>query len=146
MSDRSQGSAADGSYGKLLPPHPDAEAKHRALREVLIPFSAWSMYEVFTELEARLKAIPPTPDRPIVAEASGDTLVFRLATFLFQPLLAAEKAGEADVVPLPTNGTELDIERQERWKLKLRALGDFWRTALPCAIAGEIRSSRRKRE
>ena len=115
----------------FLPPHPTAEVKRRALREVLIPFVAWSMYEVFSVLEARLIAMPATAERPIVAEAAGDALVFRLATFLFQPLLAAEKAADADVVPAAITGQRLDPKTMEQWIVTLRALGDLWRAALP---------------
>lgn len=121
------------TIGRLvfLPPDPTADAKRRALREVVIPFRAWSMCEVFSVLEARLVAMPATADRPIVAEAGGDTLVFRLATFLFQPLLAAEKAGEPDVIPSAVTGNDANAERVTRWVVTLQALGDLWRKALP---------------
>ena len=89
----------------FLPPDPNVETGRRALREVVIPFRAWSMYEAFSVLETRLTAMPATAERPIVAEAAGDALVFRLATFLFQPLLAAEKAGESDVIPVAVHRT-----------------------------------------
>lgn len=113
----------------MLPPHPLADIKRRAIREVWLPFAAWSMYEVFSELEARLTALPATADRPIVGEASGDALPFRLGTFLFQPLLAAEKAGEGDVIP-PVGG-DAGAEATLRWIVRLRALGDLWLTLLP---------------
>ena len=115
----------------FLPPHPTAEVKRRALREVEIPFVAWAMYEVFSGLETRLIGMPPAADRPIVAEATGDALVFRLATFLFQPLLAAEKAGEAHVVPKVTHVQEMEPNARQRWIVTLLALGDVWQSVVP---------------
>jgi len=123
----------------FLPPHPLAGIKQRALREVHIPFVAWSMYDVFARLEAQLLAIPATAKRPIVAEASGDALVFRLATFLFQPFLAAEKAGEADVIPGPPGG-RAPTQNAERWVARLRVLGDMWKLVLPGAMLSLDRS------
>lgn len=115
----------------FLPPHALADIKQRSLREVPIPFAAWSMYEVFGRLEARLLSMPATATRPIVAEASGDALVFRLATFLFQPLLAAEKAGEADVIPGALEGDLTDGLIAAPWIVRLRALGEMWKQVLP---------------
>jgi len=120
----------------LLPPHPMADVKRRALREVRIPFVAWSMYEVFSVLESRLIAMPADATRPIVAEALGDALVFRLATFLFQPLLAAEKAGEADVIPVVPTAEDADRKTMRRWIVTLQALGDVWQVTLPDLLEG----------
>jgi hypothetical protein len=120
----------------FLPPHPTADVKRRALREVVIPFVAWSMYEVFSGLEARLVSIPASAERPIVAEAANDALMFRLATFLFQPLLAAEKAGETDVILSLAGEQEVDPKKMRRWVVTLRALGDVWRAALPDLLEG----------
>jgi len=114
----------------FLPPYPLGEVKRRTLREIQIPFSAWPMYEVFTELEERLKAMPADATRPIVAEASGDALPFRLATFLFQPLLAAEKTGWNDVFPVSEGDEKLDAETMARWTGTLIALGDMWKVSL----------------
>jgi hypothetical protein len=94
------------------------------------------MYEVFSTLESRLIAMPAAAARPIVAEAAGDALVFRLATFLFQPLLAAEKAGEVDVVLAGTSAEDAAPERRKRWVITLRALGDMWRRTLPDLLEG----------
>ncbi len=126
----------------LLPPGSSAEVRQRALRKVQIPFVAWSMYEVFTAVEARLIEMPATTMRPIVAEAEGDTLQFRLATFLFQPLLAAEKAGESNLIPADTNAEEQENPRAaERWIVTLRALGDVWKAALPGLFHGIVDSA-----
>lgn len=114
-----------------LPPDPGAAAKRRSLRQVEIPFTAWSMYEVFTNVEARLEAMEATADRAIVAEASGDALRFRLATFLFQPLLAAEKAGEQDVFFASPEGEDIDSERMGSWTKTLTILGNMWKATLP---------------
>jgi len=115
----------------ILPPDPRSAAKRRALRKVAIPFLAWSMYAAYAELERHLKGLPVSPDRPIVAEAAGDTLTFRLATFLFQPLLAAEKVGE--VSPIQTDLPE-DPALRSQWIDILESLGDMWRKVLPSLI------------
>ena len=126
----------------FLPPHPTADVKRRALREVVLPFVAWSMFDVFSKLEARLIAVPAAAARPIVAEATGDALVFRLATFLFQPILAAEKAGESDVVPSIAAGSEADPTTMKRWVATLRTLGDMWQATLPGLLTGDRRSEK----
>ena len=116
--------AVTGRVG-LLPPPPGADARRRALRKVDIPFTAWPMYEVFALLERRLGDEPAQQDRAIVGEATGDAFVFRLTTFLLQPLLAAERVGEVEVIPAQGGAGD------ERWVETLRALGRMWRTALP---------------
>lgn len=118
-----------------LPPDPNAGTTRRALREVVIPFRAFSMYEVFTVLEERLIATPASAERPIVAEAAGDALIFRLATFLFQPLLAAEKSGESNVIPTAQEQQRAE-GRAERWINTLQALGEMWTLALPGLLQG----------
>lgn len=119
----------------FLPPDPNADLKRRALRQVQIPFVAWSMYEVFSSLAVRLSAMKATAERPIVAEASGDALLFRLATFLFQPLLAAEKAGEKDVFPTWAQGSDLEEKKKWRWANTLEALGRMWIAIMPGIVA-----------
>ncbi len=113
----------EGRVG-YLPPHPHASAGRPHLREVVIPFSAWPMYRVFSVLERRLSLGEPRPDRPIVGEATGDALTFRLATFLFQPLLAAEKAGLRQVIPEGAGGGNPE------WVSRLRTLGAMWEVVL----------------
>ncbi len=119
----------------FLPPDPNADLKRRALRQVQIPFVAWPMYEVFSSLAARLSTMKATADRPIVAEASGDALLFRLATFLFQPLLAAEKAGEKGVIPAWVQGSVPEEKKKWRWTNTLEALGEMWLAAMPGLLA-----------
>lgn len=120
---------AEGLVG-FLPPHPSEARGRPHLREVLIPFAAWPMYRAFTLLEARLAGASPSPDRPIVGEATGDAFRFRLTTFLFQPLLAAERAGEARAV-LPGPAAEASPEVMEGWVEKLTVLGRTWSAVLP---------------
>ena len=115
----------DGRTG-YLPPHPEASGTRPHLREILIPFSAWPMYHVFTRLEQRLSEADPAPERPIVGEASGDAFLFRLTTFLFQPLLAAERAGAYDVIRGGAEPGEVPAGGREQWVARLRVLGAMW--------------------
>lgn len=114
----------------LLPPHPRAQqAGPRALRQVLVPYAARSLLQVFAALEEWLRLKPAEPDRPIVGEATGDAFAFRLTTFVLQPLLAAEKLGE-DVIPA-TASTGLPTGVDAPWVSRLEALGVMWRALLP---------------
>ncbi len=107
----------------LLPPHPKAQqGGTRALRQVLIPYAARSLLQVFAALEEWLRQKPAEPDRPIVGEATGDAFTFRLTTFVLQPILAAEKVGQ-DLVP--AGGVD------PAWVARLEALGAMWRALLP---------------
>ena len=115
----------------LLPPHPRApQGAARALRQVLIPFAARELLVVFGALEQWLKARPAEPDRPIVGETSGDAFTFRLTTFLLQPLLAAEKAGQ-DVIPAGAADAAPARAVDAAWVSRLEALGGAWRMLLP---------------
>jgi len=118
-----------------LPPDANADVKRRSLRQVHIPFSAWPMCEVFTTLEYKLERMDANADRPIVGEASGDALRFRLATFLFQPLLAAERAGEKETFVGSAEGDKENAELLERWSNTLAALGEMWRVGLPSLLS-----------
>lgn len=115
----------------LLPPHPKTAAESRAFREVLIPHAARPMTDIFAGLDRWLSGQRPTAERPIVGEATGDALRFRLTTFLLQPLLAAEKLGEPEVIPSVPPGVVLPPDIQSAWIARLRALGEMWQAALP---------------
>lgn len=116
----------------LLPPAPSEAQRSRTLREVLIPFEAWLMYCTFVDVERELIKLGPGRQRPIVAEASGDAFVFRLTSFLMQPLLSAEKLGVAGVI-IPSAGTPVDRSsvQHRRWIDRLDGLGRMWRSLLP---------------
>lgn len=118
----------------LVPPKPGSGARQRALREVLVPFGAWPMYVVMDRLEQRLRSMAAGPERPIVGEASGDALTFRLTTFLLQPLLAAEKIGADSVVLTLTEYMACSSDRQyglrRSWIARLRTLGETWQAVL----------------
>ncbi len=116
----------------LLPPAPSEAQRSRALREVLIPFEAWVMYCTFVDVERELVKLGPGRERPIVAEATGDAFVFRLTSFLMQPLLSAEKLGVAGVVmeAAGSAGDRSPVEHQ-RWIDRLECLGRMWRSLLP---------------
>jgi len=120
-----------GGRTVLLPPDPRApQGAARALRQVLVPFAARELLAVFGAVEEWLKARLAEPDRPIVGETSGDAFTFRLTTFLLQPLLAAEKAGQ-DVIPAvpPTAAPAQAVDAA--WVARLEALGGAWRALLP---------------
>jgi hypothetical protein len=110
----------------LLPPHPRATGSGRALRQVLLPYAARTLFAVFAQVEAWLARQAPTPERPVVGEATGDTFAFRLTTFLLQPLLAAEKLGQ-EVIPAAVDAA---------WVARLEALGAMWRAVLPHMAGG----------
>ena len=110
----------------LLPPDPHADIKSRALREVLIPYSSWPFYEVFVRLEDKLNSSESSASRPIVGEAKGDALVFRLTTFLFQPLLAAEKAGAKGAFLCQEEFEQANSLERSRWVKTLSSLGEVW--------------------
>jgi transcriptional regulator with XRE-family HTH domain len=120
----------------FLPSLPTAERARPQLREILIPFAAWPMYDVVSRLTDGLGSRPAAPERPIVAEATGEAFQFRLCTFLFQPLLAAERAGESGLIfPYDEAVELLDTPRGHAWVHALSALGELWRAALPQLLA-----------
>lgn len=119
----------------LLPPHPRTAPEARAFREVLIPHAARPMTDIVARLDQWLSTQRPGPERPIVGEATGDAQRFRLTTFLLQPLLAAEKLGEPDVIPSARPGERLADEAQSAWIARLRALGEMWQAALAALLA-----------
>ncbi len=123
----------------LLPPHPRAAASGggeggRALRQVLLPYAARTLWVVFSGLQAWLERQAPSPERPVAGEATGDTLAFRLTTFLLQPLLAAEKIGEEVIPAAASGGKPAGVDAA--WVARLEALGAMWRAALPRAGGG----------
>ncbi len=121
----------------FVPPHPARMGSRPQLREVLIPFAAWPMYDVVGRLEAELTAERASPERPIVGEATGEAMVFRLTTFLFQPLLAAERAGQRGVIIEAREiGGLVGGIRWREWVERLRSLGEMWRRVLPDLVGG----------
>lgn len=110
-------------------------------REITFPFAAWEFIKVVKALDEYLDALPPSPERPIIGDATGDVAMKRLATFLLQPLLAAEALGErlAIVPTIMYKGDEWpEAEDEENWVRKLRVLGRLWEIAIP----GMLRESR----
>jgi hypothetical protein len=129
---------ASGRVG-LLAPDPRSPRLRRApprYREVLIPFAAWSLYEVFATLEDWLDSLPPSTERPIVGRATEEEFTKRLTTFLLGPLLAADRElggveSEKGIVPTIPG----DNERPEEWARTLRSLGEMWQRAIPEVLA-----------
>ncbi|UCD23866.1 MAG: hypothetical protein JSW51_12665 [Gemmatimonadota bacterium] len=120
----------------LVPPVPLDRKERRSLREVLIPFAAWPMFELFNKLEARLTELDPTPDRPIVGEATADAFTFRLTTFLLQPLLNAERLGLTEV-PIAADSDMARPEVGKPWVASLRSVGAMWEVVLHPMLKGE---------
>lgn len=121
-----------------VPPGPGGDSTgSRTLRQVLIPFVAWPMYELFAIAERRLSEQAPGPERPIVGEATGDAFSFRLTTFLLQPLLAAEKIGcRAAILTLASYTDEATpAPERDQWIAGLRHLGRLWSAVLPETLA-----------
>lgn len=115
----------------FLPPPAGPPGGRGQLREVLIPFAAWPMYDTFVTLQDLLEEQPAGPDRPVVAEATGDALVFRLTTFLLQPILAAERAGASDIIVSAQEYEErVGSDRARAWVRRLTALGQMWAVVL----------------
>lgn len=117
----------------LLPPHPATPMQRHGLRRVPIPFAAWPMYDVYRRVREWLERIEPSSGRPIVHEATGESLTFRLTTFLLQPLLAAEKLGEPDVIPFGVGDEEPAVPAGEvgaHWVFQLTSLGRMWQAVL----------------
>jgi hypothetical protein len=117
----------------LVPPNAAKKDAERSLREILIPYAAWPMYEVYSDLEQRLSRMAPGAERPIVGEAQEARFTFRLTTFLLQPLLSAEKLGAGELVAVGTEtaGAEPREPLDDTWTTKLRRLGEMWLTVLP---------------
>ena len=115
----------------LVPPDPRESKSRRSLRQVLIPFAAWPMFELFRDLTMRLGDMAPTAERPIVGEAQPDALAFRLTTFLLQPLLTAERMGLAAVPTVAGASSEDGADAlAPAWIAQLRALAEMWQPVL----------------
>lgn len=118
----------------LVPPKPAVGARGRSLREILIPCTAWPMYEIMAKMERRLASELVGPDRSIVAEATGDAFTFRLTTFLLQPLLAVEKMGLESIIltlaEFESGADGSEVEARDLWVRRLRALGGMWHGVL----------------
>lgn len=123
----------------VVPPAPGGDsAASRELREVLVPFRAWPMYELLAITERRLREQAPGPGRPIVGEATGDAFAFRLTTFLLQPLLAAEKLGSSRSILTAARYKDeaTPADERQRWLAALRHLGGLWSAILPASLGG----------
>lgn len=120
-----------------LPSPPSSDRARPQLREILIPFAARPFHEVVQRLTVLLAALPPGPGRPIVGEATGEALRFRLCTFLCQPLLAAERAGvEGVILSYDDADGKLDTPAGRAWVRSLSALGRMWQLALGDLLGG----------
>jgi hypothetical protein len=137
-----------------LPPFPELEKReqwprqYRYERAVVIPFTASPLVRVAELLDRYLSSLPPSPDRPIMGDATDDKeMTLRLTTFLFQPLIAAKEAGEPNALlemvpyapdPIPTRADE------EAWVKRLKELGRFWEKMLPTLIDAAQRHERKE--
>lgn len=129
-----------GGIVGYLPSHPDMPGRRPYKREVVIPYTAWPMYEVFSLLFEWLDKLPPSPERPIVGNADGRDFTERLTVFLLGPYLAIEREKLGDVntilpgMPLVPQRIPTD-EDEEAWVRKMRALGAMWQQAIPDVLA-----------
>ncbi len=124
----------------LAPPDPKDHKGKRSLREVLIPFAAWPMFELFRRLEIQLGDLDPTAERPIVGEAGADAFTFRLTTFLLQPLLNAERLGLVRIpaaVDPAAGGQTAASPVDPQWVARLRAVGEMWEAVLQPLLSSE---------
>lgn len=124
-----------GGFVGYLPHHPLMARAGLMPREVSIPYTAWPMYEVFATLSDWLDQQPPSPERLIVGDATERQFTERLTSFLLQPLLALEKTLEdidliVPLMPLVPQNIPSD-EDDERWIRTMKALGLFWKAAIP---------------
>lgn len=108
-------------------------------REVVIPYTAWPMYEVFTLLFDWLDKQESSPDRPIVGAANDRDFTERLTTFLLGPYLALEReTGDVNTIlphmPVKPQRMPTD-EDEEAWVRKMRTLGLMWQQAIPELLA-----------
>jgi len=104
------------------------------VRRVRISLAAWPLYRIFRVLLEYLRSLPATPDRPLVADVRDDReLVRHLTEFLLQPLLAAERAGQADAIYLSlAASSEVGASEHEAvWIARLQRLGALWEEVLP---------------
>jgi len=133
------GTADDGTIPAVgwvgfLPADPESGAQWQYARRVTIPYAAWPLIRVLEQLDQRLRALPPSPDRPIIGGATDPRECRRrLTAFILQPLLAARSLGAKDVVkaepPFPDQFEPRGPER-DQWIDMLRDLGRFWERAL----------------
>ena len=72
-----------------------------------------------SEAEAQALALPPGTRKSPVFKA------------MLKPLLAAEKAGESDVIPVAVTEQGAGGERVRCWINTLQALGEMWKATLP---------------
>lgn len=99
------------------------------IRNVVVPYTAWPLPDVYRRLTGRLAQMPPLRTRPIVGDSQGDEFLFRLCTFLLQPLLNAEAAGTAgpfgDSHSLGAKSATYGSNVRQ-----MKLLGRFWEDAL----------------
>lgn len=123
----------------LLPPNPPVRGRPSFYREVVIPYAAWPMYDVFTTLHTWLDQQARGPKRPIVGDTMDKEFIQRLTSFLFGPLLAVEQEfGGSGAVPIATGlliEEDAKPEAREQWVRTLRSLGKMWQLAIPAVLA-----------
>jgi len=100
------------------------------------------MYCTFVDAEGALSRMEPGRQRPIVAEATGDAFLFRLSTFLMQPLLSAEKLGFTDIIIASgSSAPETESATMDNlWIERLDRLGLMWRSLLRWDPRGRFNS------
>jgi hypothetical protein len=129
-----------GGIVGYLPPLPGRPRREKwDRRDVVIPYTAWPMYEVFTLLFDWLDKQPSSPDRFIVGDADDREYTERLTTFLLRPYLEIEReTGDVNTIlpamPVVPQRIPTD-EDEEAWVRKMRTLGLMWQQAIPELLA-----------
>lgn len=107
-------------------------------RSVTFPFAAWEFLRVWRVLADYLDKLPPSAQRPILGTETDESETNKLlSSFLLQPLLAAEAAGEPDaIVPLIASVPDKlpSREDEEEWVRRLRVLGRMWEATIPALL------------
>lgn len=113
-----------GGFGVWLPAPLKTPDRPRPYWSGFIPYAAWPLVSVYRDLQAYLRTLPASPDRPIIGQATDeDQQLERLSAFLFAPVLAAEAAGEE---VMHTGSWD-----NEKWLKTCRDLGVLWEQLLP---------------
>lgn len=104
----------------------------RPVREIVIPWAAWPLPDVYRRLERYLLSLPREPERPIIGELGEEPeqqmeMAARIALFLVAPMDQAKSAFPN--VPLLLGHTDFFVGGEPHLK-QLRALGIFWQETL----------------
>lgn len=114
-----------------------SDASRDRRRDVVIPFAAWPLGNLYEELGDALEVMPVSVNRPIVSDAVEEKeFNRRLGDFFLAPLLLAETVSGKRMVLDHAAPEWDDRTEQEKWIRRMRVLGRYWADVLPEMIAG----------